>query len=184
MPWADQPMPLRRKYMRRRQQTPNSFNSERVDSNRLVRISQFPSSTLKPNNLTNCRRVLLYSRYVLIAFSEIFASITGLEYAFTKAPTSMRSLVMAVFLFTSAVASALGEAFVCKYTYSPSTSHFLPTFAIRIILTVFFSTYQHSRPIPYWHGIIARWQLYLEYPVSYSGSSCASWIRKKQDWMH
>ncbi|KAJ7192568.1 peptide transporter PTR2A [Mycena pura] len=50
--------------------------------------------------------------YVLIAFSEIFASITGLEYAFTKAPTNMRSLVMSVFLFMSAVASALGEAFV------------------------------------------------------------------------
>ncbi|KAG5638605.1 hypothetical protein H0H81_011495 [Sphagnurus paluster] len=50
--------------------------------------------------------------YILIAFSEIFASITGLEYAFTKAPVNMRSLVMAVFLFTSAISSALGEAFV------------------------------------------------------------------------
>jgi len=52
--------------------------------------------------------------YVLIAFSEIFASITGLEYAYTKAPKNMKSLVMAVFLFTSALASALGEAFVCE----------------------------------------------------------------------
>jgi len=50
--------------------------------------------------------------YVLIAFSEILASITGLEYAFTKAPKNMRSLVMSVFLFMSAFASALGEAFV------------------------------------------------------------------------
>ncbi|KAI0696611.1 oligopeptide transporter [Cytidiella melzeri] len=50
--------------------------------------------------------------YVLVAFSEIFASITGLEYAFTKAPKNMRSLVMGLYLFTSAIASALGEAFV------------------------------------------------------------------------
>lgn len=50
--------------------------------------------------------------YVLIAISEILASITGLEYAFTKAPRNMRSLVMATFLFMSAIASALGEAFV------------------------------------------------------------------------
>jgi POT family proton-dependent oligopeptide transporter len=50
--------------------------------------------------------------YVLIAISEILASITGLEYAFTKAPKNMRSLVMAVFLFMSALSSAIGEAFV------------------------------------------------------------------------
>ncbi|KAJ7067912.1 POT family-domain-containing protein [Mycena amicta] len=50
--------------------------------------------------------------YILVAFSEIFASITGLEYAFTKAPTNMRSLVMSIFLFTSALSSALSEAFV------------------------------------------------------------------------
>ena len=31
--------------------------------------------------------------YLLIALAEIFASITGLEYAFTKAPASMKSFV-------------------------------------------------------------------------------------------
>ncbi|KAJ4474369.1 PTR2-domain-containing protein [Lentinula aciculospora] len=50
--------------------------------------------------------------YVLIAFSEIFASITGLEYAFTKAPKNMRSLVMSVFFFQSALGSALSEAWL------------------------------------------------------------------------
>lgn len=50
--------------------------------------------------------------YILIAISEIFASITALEYAFTKAPKNMRSLQMSIFLFTSAISSALGEAFV------------------------------------------------------------------------
>ncbi|TFK37850.1 POT family-domain-containing protein [Crucibulum laeve] len=54
--------------------------------------------------------------YVLIAFSEILASITGLEYAFTKAPKNMRSLVMSIFLFMSAISSALGEAFVSLST--------------------------------------------------------------------
>ncbi|KAJ7124152.1 peptide transporter PTR2A [Mycena epipterygia] len=54
--------------------------------------------------------------YVLIAISEIFASITGLEYAFTKAPKNMRSLVMSIFLFMSAISSALGEAFVSLST--------------------------------------------------------------------
>src|SRR5690242_18050258 len=40
--------------------------------------------------------------YVLIATSEIFASVTTLEYAFTKAPKNMRSLVQSVQLFTTA----------------------------------------------------------------------------------
>ncbi|KAJ1021559.1 hypothetical protein NDA13_005595 [Ustilago tritici] len=50
--------------------------------------------------------------YILIAVSEILASITGLEYAFSKAPKSMRSLVMSMFLFTSAIAAALQQAFI------------------------------------------------------------------------
>ncbi|KAG9245409.1 POT family-domain-containing protein [Calycina marina] len=50
--------------------------------------------------------------YVLIAISEIFASITSLEYAFSKAPRNMRSLVTSVALFMSAISAAIGEALV------------------------------------------------------------------------
>ncbi|KAK4693535.1 hypothetical protein P7C71_g3887, partial [Lecanoromycetidae sp. Uapishka_2] len=48
--------------------------------------------------------------YFFIGLSEIFASITGLEYAFTKAPPSMKSFVMSIFLLQSAFGSALGIA--------------------------------------------------------------------------
>ncbi|KAK5169112.1 uncharacterized protein LTR77_006421 [Saxophila tyrrhenica] len=48
--------------------------------------------------------------YCLIAFSEIFASITGLEYAFSKAPENMRGLVMGVNLLQTAFSAALGQA--------------------------------------------------------------------------
>jgi proton-dependent oligopeptide transporter, POT family len=50
--------------------------------------------------------------YVLIAMSEILASITSLEYAFTKAPRNMRSLVMAFNLFMTAISAAIGQALV------------------------------------------------------------------------
>ncbi|KAF8523257.1 PTR2-domain-containing protein [Hysterangium stoloniferum] len=48
--------------------------------------------------------------YILIAISEVFASITGLEYAYNKAPKRMKSLVMACFLFMVAIGNALNAA--------------------------------------------------------------------------
>jgi POT family proton-dependent oligopeptide transporter len=50
--------------------------------------------------------------YVLIGFSEIFTSVTGLEYAFTKAPKNMRSLVTSYWHFMSAFSNAIGQAWV------------------------------------------------------------------------
>jgi POT family proton-dependent oligopeptide transporter len=50
--------------------------------------------------------------YGLIGFSEIMASITSLEYAFTKAPKNLRSTVQAIALFMSAISSALSQALV------------------------------------------------------------------------
>lgn len=50
--------------------------------------------------------------YILVGMSEIFASITSLEYAFTKAPKRMKSVVMAFSQFQTALSSALNFALV------------------------------------------------------------------------
>ncbi|RYO73748.1 hypothetical protein DL766_000576 [Monosporascus sp. MC13-8B] len=50
--------------------------------------------------------------YILIGISEIFTNVTSYEYAFSKAPENMKSLVMSINLFMSAFAAALGQAFV------------------------------------------------------------------------
>jgi POT family proton-dependent oligopeptide transporter len=47
---------------------------------------------------------------MLIGISEIFASVTGLEYAYTKAPPNMKSFVQSMYLLTNAFGSAIAEA--------------------------------------------------------------------------
>ncbi|PLB43648.1 MFS peptide transporter, putative [Aspergillus steynii IBT 23096] len=54
--------------------------------------------------------------YVLIAFSEIFTSITGYEYAYTKAPKNMKSLVQSLFLFMNAISSAIQQGLTALST--------------------------------------------------------------------
>jgi POT family proton-dependent oligopeptide transporter len=49
--------------------------------------------------------------YILIGIAEIFTNVTSYEYAYSKAPENMKSLVMSVNLFMSAISAALGEAF-------------------------------------------------------------------------
>ncbi|KAH5303800.1 hypothetical protein HBI12_177810 [Parastagonospora nodorum] len=70
---------------------------------------KYPGTCDEPPNLSVWVQT---PAYVMIAFSEIFASITGLEYAYTKAPKNMRSLVTGVFWFTHAFSSAIAQAFV------------------------------------------------------------------------
>ena len=48
--------------------------------------------------------------YTLVAVSEILTASSGMEYAFTQAPQSMRSIVMASFLITLAGGAFLGIA--------------------------------------------------------------------------
>jgi POT family proton-dependent oligopeptide transporter len=50
--------------------------------------------------------------YGLIGFSEIMASITSLEYPFTKTPKNFRSTVQAIALSMSAISSALFQVLV------------------------------------------------------------------------
>ncbi|KAE8313761.1 POT family-domain-containing protein [Aspergillus transmontanensis] len=45
--------------------------------------------------------------YILVAGSEILASVAGIEYAYTKAPEAMKSLVMAVYLSATSVGALL-----------------------------------------------------------------------------
>lgn len=49
---------------------------------------------------------------MLVGIGEVFASITGLEYAYKKAPEMMKSLVMSLFLLTNCFGAILAFALV------------------------------------------------------------------------
>jgi dipeptide/tripeptide permease len=80
-----------------------------LDPNRRVHVPY--SSSLDPLDFY----ARIFHRYILITISKILASIAGLEYAFTKTPKNMRSLVMLIFLFMSAISSAIVEGFVGEF---------------------------------------------------------------------
>lgn len=50
------------------------------------------------------------SLYILSAAGECFAMTTGYELAYTRSPPHMKGLVMALFLFTTAISAAISEA--------------------------------------------------------------------------
>lgn len=66
------------------------------------------------------------SEYTLTGFSECLAMTTGYEIAFERSPPHMKSFVMALFLFTSALSAALGEI----VTPSLQDPHLIIPFAV------------------------------------------------------
>jgi POT family proton-dependent oligopeptide transporter len=79
--------------------------------------------------------------YVLLAISEILASIAGIEYAYAKAPKSMKSIVMAAYLSTVSV-GVLIAAGVSPLTTDPKLTWMysvigIETFVVAAILFLF-----------------------------------------------
>ncbi|KAK8247915.1 POT family-domain-containing protein [Phyllosticta capitalensis] len=82
--------------------------------------------------------------YSLGALSECFCNVTAYELAYARSPPSMRGLVMSMFLFTTALSSALGEILspVIKDPYlvwiwtGPAVALFLQTW-------IFWFRYKH-----------------------------------------
>ncbi|KAL2788302.1 POT family-domain-containing protein [Aspergillus keveii] len=82
--------------------------------------------------------------YVFIGLSEIFASVSGLEYAYTKAPPSMKSFVQSMYLLTNAFGSAIAEA-LTPAAYDPAIMWMFVGLAVASFLVgiLFYIIYRH-----------------------------------------
>ncbi|BCS23213.1 peptide MFS transporter [Aspergillus puulaauensis] len=82
--------------------------------------------------------------YFFIGISEIFASVSGLEYAYTKAPPSMKSFVQSMYLLTNAFGSALAEA-LTPAAFDPAIMWMFVGLACASFLAgiLFFAIYHH-----------------------------------------
>jgi POT family proton-dependent oligopeptide transporter len=86
--------------------------------------------------------------YFFIALSEIFASITGLEYAYSQAPASMKSFIMSLFLLTTAGGALLG-ALVAPWAKDPTLTTLYMCLGVVSLLTgvVFWVLYGRMRDV-------------------------------------
>jgi proton-dependent oligopeptide transporter, POT family len=72
--------------------------------------------TYAPNNV---HIAVQTPAYIFIGLSEVFLSVTGLEYAYTKAPPSMKSFVQSMYLLTNAFGAAVLEG-LTPLLYDPA----------------------------------------------------------------
>lgn len=87
---------------------------------------------------------------ILGALSECFCNVTAYELAYSRSPRSMKGLVMAVFLFMSALSSAIGEVLI-PVTKDPWLLWIwgAPTVALAVQTVIFWIRFRHLNDEPY-----------------------------------
>ncbi|KAJ2529820.1 hypothetical protein IWW43_004686 [Coemansia sp. RSA 1935] len=98
-----------------------------------------------PANATNDISVWLQIvPYAVVAISEIFTSVTGLEFAFSQAPAELKSVLTAVFLFTNCGGSLIGMV-LGIWSSDPQVLYVFAaqTIILGVLAVVFYFCFRH-----------------------------------------
>lgn len=73
----------------------------------MIYIFQNQTQVIEVTKANSVHMLWLIPQYVIITAAEIMFSITGLEFSYSQAPVSMKSLLQACFLLTTAIGNAI-----------------------------------------------------------------------------
>ncbi|PVU96715.1 hypothetical protein BB559_002276 [Furculomyces boomerangus] len=104
----------------------------------------FTGDNVTDDSFNNISIWLQIPAYIGISISEIFASITGLEYAFSQAPTELKSALSALFLFTNCGGSLIG-LILSIWSGDPTVYYtfIAQTALIAVIAVIFWFCFKH-----------------------------------------
>lgn len=78
--------------------------------------------------------------YLIITMGEVMVSITGLEFAYTQAPRSMKSTVMSIWLLTTTFGNLLAAVLTnMKFAETASSAYFWQFTGIMFVVSIIFS---------------------------------------------
>jgi len=90
-----------------------------------------PDGTYAPNEVSVLWQMPVY---VIIALSEIFASVPGMEFAYTRAPAELKSFVMGLFILTNASSAVIGMA-VSPFAVDPKLTYLYLALAVLSVIS-------------------------------------------------
>ncbi|EFA83958.1 hypothetical protein PPL_03028 [Heterostelium album PN500] len=77
-------------------------------------------------------------QYVLLTCAEILISITGLEFSYSQAPASMKSMIMSLWLFTDSIGNLIIIVVIESFSITPQWKEYLVFALIMTVPTIVF----------------------------------------------
>jgi len=107
----------------------------------LLGFVQLFIDSAEPNSVSVFSQV---PQYAVITVAEVLVSVTGLEFAYSQAPMSMKSLVSALSLLTTAVGDLLISVVTLAFSWASSSDRFFIFASLMVLNFILFKWVSRS----------------------------------------